>query len=506
MTKKREILIFIAILAIAAFFRLYKLDSAPPGLYPDEAMNGNNALTALSGEDEFKVFYPENNGREGLFINIQALSLKIFGIHPWSLRLVSAIFGILTVAGLYLLTKLLFGWKPASLAAFLMAITSWHVIFSRIGFRAIMLPFVLVFGFYFFFKGIKKGDLVSFSLSGLFWGLGAHTYISYRVAPLILLIIMAVYWLSLKKDFSFSKYDFAKTRLFMGFIILAASAVFIALPVLIFYFQNPDAFLSRAGAYLSVFSQKDPPKELFSSIFKTLGMFNFQGDWNWRHNISGWPQLSLPIGALFILGFIRELLHLARIKHGHVSTNHTLLFAWFFVMLLPGFLSIEAPHALRAIGVIPVVMIFSGLGAYWIFEKLYKWYSAFQPELNPRKPRILVTIALTGFLISLGILEYNRYFIIWAQDPETHMAFNQNYVDMAERINNLPPDSRKRYILVNTGGTLVNGIPMPSQTVMFLTDTYTAKKQVAKNLFYLTEDQFKKGDFEKNSIIIPLED
>ena len=75
---KQELAIFLIIMAVAAFFRLYKLDQFPPGLYPDEAMNGNNALEALDTGD-FKIFYPENNGREGLFINIQALSLKAFG-------------------------------------------------------------------------------------------------------------------------------------------------------------------------------------------------------------------------------------------------------------------------------------------------------------------------------------------------------------------------------------------------------------------------------------------
>ena len=70
-------------------------------------MNGNNALEALETGD-FKIFYPENNGREGLFINIQALSLKVFGAEPWALRIVSAIFGFLTVLGLYFLARILF--------------------------------------------------------------------------------------------------------------------------------------------------------------------------------------------------------------------------------------------------------------------------------------------------------------------------------------------------------------------------------------------------------------
>ena len=163
---------------MAAFLRLGNLSTVPPGLYPDEAMNGNNALESLAA-NEWKVFYPENNGREGLFINIQSFSVAMLGNEPWALRLPSAIFGILTVLGVYFLTKelfrdkILFSPKPpqasghgsseserasrgqasaslgqrsglreneilALIVAFLLATSFWHINFSRIGFRAIM--------------------------------------------------------------------------------------------------------------------------------------------------------------------------------------------------------------------------------------------------------------------------------------------------------------------------------------------------------------------------------
>ena len=106
-------IIILLIIVVAAVFRLSGLSSIPPGLYPDEAMNGNNAIRALEFND-YKVFYLENNGREGLFINLQALSLKVFGYYIWALRIVPAIAGILTVLGLYLLAKQLFNWQIAA--------------------------------------------------------------------------------------------------------------------------------------------------------------------------------------------------------------------------------------------------------------------------------------------------------------------------------------------------------------------------------------------------------
>ncbi|KKS65419.1 MAG: hypothetical protein UV34_C0017G0018 [Parcubacteria group bacterium GW2011_GWB1_42_6] len=94
--KKHKIaILLILVMATAIFFRLYKLGQIPPGLYPDVAINGNDALQALKSGD-FKAFYPENNGREGLFMNLIAASFWLFGASVWAIKIVPAILGILT--------------------------------------------------------------------------------------------------------------------------------------------------------------------------------------------------------------------------------------------------------------------------------------------------------------------------------------------------------------------------------------------------------------------------
>ena len=158
--RKYSIFFLILVLALSVFFRLYQIKSTPPALYPDEAMNGVNAVEALRSspsDDGYQVFYPDNNGREGLYINIQAVALKYFGNEPWALRIVSSLFGILTVLGLYLLTKEMFGSEFIALfAAFFTATSVWHIIFSRIGFRAIMAPAFLVWGLWLLWKVINN--------------------------------------------------------------------------------------------------------------------------------------------------------------------------------------------------------------------------------------------------------------------------------------------------------------------------------------------------------------
>jgi len=150
------------VIVLAAFFRFWDLGNIPPGLWSDEAVNGNNTIEAL-GTHHWKVFYPENFGREGLFINIQSIFVAAFGHYPWALRLPSAIFGVLTVFGLFMMTKELFKGKEriALFAAFFLATSFWHINFSRIGFRAIMAPFFLVWSFYFLIRLLNFTDKIS---------------------------------------------------------------------------------------------------------------------------------------------------------------------------------------------------------------------------------------------------------------------------------------------------------------------------------------------------------
>ncbi|MHB9020007.1 MAG: glycosyltransferase family 39 protein, partial [Minisyncoccota bacterium] len=301
----KQTFLLLLVLIIASFFRLYNLSGidtgVPPGLYPDEAINGNNALEAIDTND-FKIFYPENNGREGLFINIQALFLKLFGNEPWVLRLPSAIFGILTILGIYLFGSILFNNTSIGLlSSFFTAISFWHINFSRIGFRAIMAPFFLVWALYLLILAIKKNNTFNKPLnadhsswllaafSGLIYGAGFYSYIAYRITPLLILVIFFIYWLK-----NIRKEDVLEVfKIFTLFTFIAI------LPLSVYFIQNPQDFLGRT-TQISIFTSATPLKDLGSNILKTAGMFNFSGDTNWRHNFAGKPELYWPIGITFI--------------------------------------------------------------------------------------------------------------------------------------------------------------------------------------------------------------
>lgn len=523
----------IAILIIAIFFRFYKITVMPPGLYPDEAMNGNNALEALATND-MKIFYPENNGREGLFINIQAFSVAFWGNEPWALRSISAFFGILTVLGLYLLAKELFTRFQISklqssiteqipdskfqipnsatiialLSSFFIATSFWHVNFSRIGFRAITVPFLTTFSFYFLFRGFRRKKILDFILSGIFMGLGFHTYIAFRIVPFVVIAVLIFKLIEIIRSAELgSRKEDIKT-FFSQVIIYGIFALLAALPIFYYFYVHPEDFVGRAGQ-VSIFASENPIRELTKSAFLTMAQFNLVGDHNWRHNFSGAPLLFWPVGIFFLVGIFSSLKKcvkfayqfIYKLAHNPLPIEHAFLLIWFAGMLTPSILSTEGlPHALRSIGAIPPSFIFAGIGAFSIYnfsEKRIFRYSTNKKIAFTIYAIILVAIAVFGF---------KRYFIDYANSPDIKGAFSDNFVKIGRFVNTLPKEMNK-YIVVNAGGTLVNGIPMSTQTTMFITNSFRQADQLDKKIYYILPTEVEKIDFDSapTYMIMPLE-
>lgn len=478
MSKTKSICLLILILIIAGGLRLYHFRELPPGLYPDEAMNGNNALEAIA-TNNFKVFYPENNGREGLFMNIQAVSLKFWGtLDPWTLRFPSPIFGILTVLGMYFLGRELFSKRVGLISAFFLATSFWHINFSRIGFRAIMAPFFLVWAVYFFLHAIRRHSdqkslpaLFYAGVAGIFFGLGFYSYIAFRVMPL--LFIFFIPFFGRKKEF------WKCTAVFIGVTFL------VALPIGLYYLHNPADFLGRT-TQVSVFNSSTPLKDLGLNIVKTAGMFNFVGDWNWRHNLAGRPEVFWPVGILLWIGAglaIRAVWK--KFIHGDdkgYALPSAIIIAWIALAVLPVIISNEGlPHALRSILFLPAIMLLAGWGASWLYEKIVHFSHA---SHNGERLRKTLHVGSVALFILLTIEATTTYFILWGKNPNAQSAFATDQVVLGKKLLALPAETPK-YVVVEAGGVNVRGYPMPTQTVMFITDTFRPEEQTAKNIYYV---------------------
>ena len=311
------------------------------------------------------------------------------------------------------------------------------------------------------------------AISGIIFGLGFYTYIAYRVTPLIFLLFIPFF----RKEKIFWK----KTLVFVLFAFLTA------MPIGIYFLGHPADFFGRT-TQISVTSSSNPIGNLIVNTAKTALMFNFHGDENWRQNISGEPELFWPVGILFILGIIVGLYSIFKsFKNKNILEEKndmfppfaiSLTFLWIIISSLPAIISNEGiPHALRSILMIPPAMILAGIGGVWLYQKI-NFY------LGIKYSKIISII----FIFTVGIFGYVNYFIVWAQNSNVPGAFTAQYVQIGNEINTMPNNIPK-YVVVNAGGVLVNGIPMPAQTTMFITNSFLENNAKNKNIYYILPNE-----------------
>lgn len=457
-------LTLIALLLFAFFLRIHHLESIPIGLYPDEAANGVDALHALETH-RFELFYPANFGREGLFINLQALSIWLFGNTMIALKLCSVIFGTLAVLGLFLLGRELFHRTSAGLAAaFMIATSYWAINFSRIGFRAIMTSFLLSFSFFFFFRGLRTQKKLDFLWSGLIFGLGLHTYIAFRVAPLIFILLLPALLLS---------YEHFLKRFWKHGLTFILGAFITAAPMLYhFFISHPEDFESRS-THISVFSPEvnhgDLPGTLVKTFATSLVKYTFFGDQNWRHNYPPYPILDPIVGTLFLTGFCLIFFRFFRLLYRRLRHHDrdfrlvidTFLLGSFFAMLAPEFLTNEGlPHALRSIGTQIPVFLFATVPVIWLLKKAERKGTGFR-------------IALFSFLLIAcsfsTAFNFAKYFVLFAENPKAGESFNESYTNMAKYFLSLPDDIYKYYLIDSGGNSDRFHLPVAGMPVYFFT-------------------------------------
>ena len=119
------IAVFIAALLIGAWFRFSELSLKP--FHHDEGVNGHFMLN-LARSNQYQ-YNPENYHGPSLYY-FALVAVRVFGENDFALRLTPVLFGILTIAMVWLLRRQL-GTVGTSVAAFCMALSPCLVFYSR---------------------------------------------------------------------------------------------------------------------------------------------------------------------------------------------------------------------------------------------------------------------------------------------------------------------------------------------------------------------------------------
>jgi 4-amino-4-deoxy-L-arabinose transferase-like glycosyltransferase len=437
----------VLVLALAFFLRVYRLPEVPFGWHPDEAVKGIMAREVLEGKAT-PVFFSAFTGRDALYVYLEAAFFALFGEGMLAGRLLSAFIGVLTVALTHVVGRMLFNRRVGWLASGLMAISLWHLVASRNGYRAVIQPLVQLPVLWLLFRG-WRGALEGaprgsnwrpFVLAGLFLGLTQYTYTAARIFPLL---VLGIVFLALILARSLV------THRWFPLLLMFLVAAVVVVPLGIYFWQNPTDFYGRAeqiSIFAPEFSGGDPGGRLWRSVEETAYMFTVWGDPNYRFNLGGQPVFGPLEGALFYGGLVvciwfavRPARWVANPARGVQRVACAALLLWLLIMLAPMTLSAESlPYYQRAIGVLPAIYFFPAL----LLDALARW-----AERHSDRAVCVVHVlcALFGvvFFAGLAVQTYQAYFVGWHtatrndDDRRVAMVYVADYLKQVEAVEEL---------------------------------------------------------------------
>src|SRR4030042_4728750 len=219
--KKKRNIYLLVILLIALILRLWRLGLIPPGLTPDEAALGYNAYSILkTGKDEYGNFFPIifksfGDWKPGLYVYITIPFVAVFGLSESAVRLPSTLAGVIAIWLFYQIILILYSRQKnkvlltnrlplANINAFLLAISPWHILFSRGAWEVNMSLTLTLAGIYFFLRSLNKSNYLYLSSISF-----ALTFLSYQGAKLstfiVILILAVIYRKDIKNRFTSEK-------------------------------------------------------------------------------------------------------------------------------------------------------------------------------------------------------------------------------------------------------------------------------------------------------------
>jgi hypothetical protein len=375
-------------LVVGVIVRLTALNSSPPSLGFDEAALGYNAYSLmLTGKDEYGNYLPVslrsfNDFKPALYAYLTIPFIKLMGLNQVSVRMVSAISGIVSLWLLFLLLKEFVknDWYRAGIFLWL-SMEPWRLHFSRNAFETHLSSVLFLAGAYLLLK--VKNKLWSL----LFFGLSAYSYHSARLSVPALIVLWGMdplrwLWLGSVTELLKSFIDgFKKIWWLVALFVIMVLPVFAANSTLVLTRFNQENVFKRFYPYA--------PKELLGDTnpylsFNSNGLYYFGGiiaghimsyfsPINLNYRIYNWVKMSPQfIPGMGMLGWIEGIVFVVGIvfiiRKISVSEKYRYLIYWMLSGIAPAAVTWTWYHPLRSLNIFPAIEIVVALGAVEILK------------------------------------------------------------------------------------------------------------------------------------------
>ena len=382
---------------------------------------------------------------EPLFSYLVALCFLAVGPSTLGIHLASALVGILAVPAVYIAAEALLHGSPDDnglvkrwgpfLAGLMMAVSYWHLTWSRYGVRAILVPLFAALVVASLWLGLRRwhcrrgggwAGRWPFVLCGALLGVSLYTYQAARLLPVVVVL-------------GFGGAAWARGRLIwddmVNLLIVGLVALMVFAPLGIYFLNHPERFSARVEEVL-VLEEGQPVEEKMGTLWEqtreTLLSFLVGTDDAPYRTLPGRPSLNPVFSVLLLLGIGLGWRCIER----HV---YVFLVAWLVLLSIPAVLAGQGSPAKRAIGALPAVAVLAATGAMVPLEIVRR-------RLNDGRARRLISAAwLAGLAAGFGYAgwaTYHDYFVEWASMPGLLTHFEAERAAIGDYVRELPPDER----------------------------------------------------------------
>ena len=428
----RWMLLLVAVSAVIIFFRLYRIDGVPAEPFSDHAEKLLDVYDVTQGITH--IFFERNTGREFIQFYWTMLLSNVLktGLTFLTLKIGTALIGLLTLPFVYLLGKELGGKRVGLFALILAGVGYWLNTISRIGLRFPLYPAFAAPVLFFLMRGLRTQKRNDFILAGLFLGLGLHGYSPFRFMPFVVVAAVALYLLHRPAQ------GRRKQVLMMAAIVVVASFL-VFLPLFRYAVDRPDMVSYRSLTRLTGDEQPFPTQDwcpvqgnntatgvciFASNTFKVMLMFFWDNGSIWVHSIPGRPALDIAAAVLFGFGYVLVFVRYLRERRW----QDIFLLLAVPLLLMPSILSLAFPdenpslNRTGAAGI--VVFVIAGMALDGLYVALR--------GANPRGLRRAIPVA--AVILLLGFSAAQSYDLVFHQFDTQFRAGAWNTSDMGRVI------------------------------------------------------------------------
>jgi Dolichyl-phosphate-mannose-protein mannosyltransferase len=410
----RSVLLFLAVLALVLFFRVYRLLDVPSQMISDHAEKLWDIADVLNGKTS--TYFPRNTGREFFQFYLTAGIVLLFktGLTYLSLKIGTVAAGLFALFYIYLLGKEMANERVGLVAMVFAGIAYWPNIISRYGLRFPFYPMFYAPALYYLVWGLRRRSRLGFILSGLFLGLGLHGYSPFRVVPIVLVIAIGLYLLHRQSEGY-------RRQAVWGLAIITILAFIVFIPLLRYMIDDPNIVLYRAMTRLGDLEQPlpGPAWQIFlQNLRNSLTMFAWDDGEIWPISVPHRPGLDVVTSVFFHLGVLLVILRYLRQRHW--LDMFTLISIP--LLMMPSILSLsfpgENPSFNRSSGAIVPVFLIVGLA-----------FDSFLRTLESTRNRRIAWV-IGGFLLLWASLQ--NYDLVFNQYRKLYDQSSWNTTEMGE--------------------------------------------------------------------------